>query len=179
MLRPWLLLLALISFGCAPVATDDDDSAEEDADDDDAAPVQPVEGTWALTLTALTTDDCALNPSLQPGASLGSTALAMSQAADQDFTLTDSDDQIFRCAWTTNPAFTCTAEPWTDGINVLFPDAALHRAGTRSGSFDSPTSAALDNVNVDTCEGAQCGDVEAAGGYAFPCTLAFAATMTQ
>ncbi len=185
-----LLLLLALPFAlcaCPPAeAGDDDDSAAPDdddaADDDDSTParVQPSEGIWALTLMSITADDCNLQPAAGEGDSLGTTTLAMTQSGPGDFLLTDSDDQTFHCTWTTGNDFVCNADLWTDSINAaLFPNATLQRKGSRSGTFKGPTSATLTNINVDTCEGADCPLVEQAGGYTFPCTLSFAATMAR
>lgn len=196
--RQTLLALALLlaSSACPPVttgddddstATDDDDSTANDddsatTDDDDSTParIEPSEGIWALTLTELTADDCDLQPGVQPGDSLGTTTLTLVQPPDIDFTLTDSDDQVFHCSWTEGDSFVCNADLWTDTINAaLFPNATLNRNGSRSGTFTSATAATLTNINVDTCEGDDCPLVEQAGGYVFPCTLGFDATMAR
>jgi hypothetical protein len=181
-MRPWILLALALS-ACPPAAAgDDDDSGPPPADDDDTTParVEPAPGIWALTLTAITADDCNLQPSASAGDSLGSTTLALVPQGPEAFTLTDSDDQRFRCTWTKGSDFVCEADPWIDSINAaLFPNATLHREGSRTGTFQSATSATLTNTNVDACKGTDCPLVEQAGGYTFPCTLGFTATMAR
>ncbi len=180
-----LLILGLLLMGCPTTGGgrgggDDDDSADG-SDDDDSTPdqIEPAEGIFTLTLTEMTTDDCNLVPNAAPGDSLGSTTLTLVGDEDVDFTLVDGDDQTFRCAWSDGNSFVCDADPVESEISPLLADATHIRNGSRSGTFDSATTATTTNINVDTCEGADCGLAEEAGGYTFPCTFGFDATMAR
>jgi hypothetical protein len=180
MLRLLLIALSLLIVGCPTTRSSGDDDDSGSGDDDDATgTIEPAEGIWLLTLTEVGTDDCSLLTGAAAGDSLGSTTLALVKTADEDFTLTDGDDQTFHCMWGDDNSFVCDADVWTDSISALFPDATLIRNGSRTGTFDSPTSATTTNINVNTCEGAECGLAEDAGGYQFPCTFGFDATMTR
>jgi hypothetical protein len=167
MLRTALALSCLaLLIGCPPA--NDDDSA----DDDDAATISPTEGTWDLTLTELVTDSCDGAPGAQPGDSLGTTEVALSTAAGVDFTMTDSDNQVFECTLGAGGAFSCVGVPKNIPLPV-FPNATVTRDGVRAGTFSAEGVAALSNTNTDTCEGADCPVVEQAGGYTFPCVFEF------
>lgn len=180
MSRYLLLLLSFSLLVACPSGDDDDDST---SDDDDAAAITPEDGTWSLTLDELLEDSCNGFPNAGQGDSLGTTMLGAAMDAGTDFSMVDSDDQTFQCTYSTAPNFTCVADPLVT-LQSAVPAATVTRNGTRVGVFTSATEAILSsNINTDTCMGADCDVVEAAGNaqgtIEFPCVVSFTATSSK
>jgi hypothetical protein len=177
----YLLLLLSLSLLVACPSGDDDDSGT--SDDDDAAGIDPEEGTWSLVLGELLEDSCNGFPSAGQGDSLGTSTLGAPIEAGTNFSMVDSDDQTFHCTYTSQPNFTCVADPLVT-LQSAIPAATVTRNGTRAGVFTSATEATLStNRNEDTCMGAECDVVEAAGNaqgpIQFPCIVSFSATASK
>jgi len=180
MSRSLLLLLSLSLVVACPGGDDDDSSI---SDDDDASGITPEEGVWSINLVALLEDSCNGFPGASAGDSLGTSTLGGATQAGTDFSMVDSDDQTFHCTYTTAPNFTCEADPMVT-LESALPAATVTRNGTRAGVFTSATEATLSsNINTDTCVGAECDVVEAAGNaqgpITFPCVVSFTAISSK
>ncbi|MCB9743215.1 MAG: hypothetical protein H6741_14335 [Alphaproteobacteria bacterium] len=167
------LLLLLIPLAAACGEKDGDDSAPDSAPPEVFA---PAEGHWSVADEVVTSDPCGFFDGEGDTADTGgdqADGFTLTMNSEATFTIDQDAEngENFACALDTgDQSFTCAPEEMRNDMSGGGSrEATLIYSQTVSGVFSSESSV---DVGVDflvTCEGADCGDIEAFLEVTLPC----------